>query len=206
MNMKNNILLLLLFCLLFLTGCFRGSKFEDPPIHLNPNMDNQPKYRSLEESYFFEDGSTMRKPIEGTVAVGRYNEDVSFISGKNKDGSYVADNPIILTREILDRGQDRYNIYCAPCHSQVGNGKGIVTQYDYPVIPGNFHDNRIRNQPDGEMFNTITYGLRSMPAYGYQLKTEDVWAVVHYVRALQRSQNASFDDLPNIEKEKMKKE
>jgi hypothetical protein len=204
--MKNNILLLLLFCLLFLTGCFRGSKFEDPPIHLNPNMDNQPKYRSLEESYFFEDGSTMRKPIEGTVAVGRYNEDVSFISGKNKDGSYVADNPIILTREILDRGQDRYNIYCAPCHSQVGNGKGIVTQYDYPVIPGNFHDNRIRNQPDGEMFNTITYGLRSMPAYGYQLKTEDVWAVVYYVRALQRSQNASFDDLPNIEKEKMKKE
>jgi len=203
--MKNNILLLL-FCLLFLTGCFRGSKFEDPPIHLNPNMDNQPKYRSLEESYFFEDGSTMRKPIEGTVAVGRYNEDVSFISGKNKDGSYVADNPIILTREILDRGQDRYNIYCAPCHSQVGNGKGIVTQYDYPVIPGNFHDNRIRNQPDGEMFNTITYGLRSMPAYGYQLKTEDVWAVVYYVRALQRSQNASFDDLPNIEKEKMKKE
>lgn len=206
MNMKNNILLLLLFCLLFLTGCFRGSKFEDPPIHLNPNMDNQPKYRSLEESYFFEDGSTMRKPIEGTVAVGRYNEDVSFISGKNKDGNYVADNPIILTREILDRGQDRYNIYCAPCHSQVGNGKGIVTQYDYPVIPGNFHDNRIRNQPDGEMFNTITYGLRSMPAYGYQLKTEDVWAVVYYVRALQRSQNASFDDLPNIEKEKMKKE
>lgn len=205
MNMKNNILLLL-FCLLFLTGCFRGSKFEDPPIHLNPNMDNQPKYRSLEESYFFEDGSTMRKPIEGTVAVGRYNEDVSFISGKNKDGNYVADNPIILTREILDRGQDRYNIYCAPCHSQVGNGKGIVTQYDYPVIPGNFHDDRIRNQPDGEMFNTITYGLRSMPAYGYQLKTEDVWAVVHYVRALQRSQNASFDDLPNIEKEKMKKE
>ena len=204
--MKNNILILLLFCLLFLTGCFRGSKFEDPPIHLNPNMDNQPKYRSLEESYFFEDGSTMRKPIEGTVAVGRYNEDVSFISGKNKDGSYVADNPIILTREILDRGQDRYNIYCAPCHSQVGNGKGIVTQYDYPVIPGNFHDNRIRNQPDGEMFNTITYGLRSMPAYGYQLKTEDVWAVVYYVRALQRSQNASFDDLPNIEKEKMKKE
>ena len=204
--MKNNILLLLLFCLLFLTGCFRGSKFEDPPIHLNPNMDNQPKYRSLEESYFFEDGSTMRKPIEGTVAVGRYNEDVSFISGKNKDGSYVADNPIILTREILDRGQDRYNIYCAPCHSQVGNGKGIVTQYDYPVIPGNFHDNRIRNQPDGEMFNTITYGLRSMPAYGYQLQTEDVWAVVYYVRALQRSQNASFDDLPNIEKEKMKKE
>ena len=205
MNMKNNILLLL-FCLLFLTGCFRGSKFEDPPIHLNPNMDNQPKYRSLEESYFFEDGSTMRKPIEGTVAVGRYNEDVSLISGKNKDGSYVADNPIILTREILDRGQDRYNIYCAPCHSQVGDGKGIVTQYDYPVIPGNFHDDRIRNQPDGEMFNTITHGLRSMPAYGYQLKTEDVWAVVHYVRALQRSQNASFDDLPNIEKEKMKKE
>ena len=82
--MKNNILVLL-FCLLFLTGCFRGSKFEDPPIHLNPNMDNQQKYRSLEESYFFDDGSTMRTPIEGTVAVGAYNEDGAFISGKNKD-------------------------------------------------------------------------------------------------------------------------
>ena len=85
-------------------------------------MDNQPKYRSLEESYFFEDGSTMRKPIEGTVAVGAYNENSSFISGKNKDGSYVANNQIDLTRDVLDRGQDRYNIYCATCHSQVGDG------------------------------------------------------------------------------------
>ena len=130
------------------------------------------------------------------------HQNSSFISGKNKDGSYVANNQIDLTRDVLDRGQDRYNIYCAPCHSQVGDGKGIVTQYDYPVIPGNFHDDRVRNQPDGEMFNTITHGLRSMPAYGYQLKTEDVWAVVHYVRALQRSQNASFDDLPQILKKK----
>ena len=201
MKMNNNILIL--FALLFLTGCFRGAKFEEPPIHLNPNMDNQPKYRSLEESYFFEDGSTMRTPIEGTVAVGHYNEDSSFITAKNDDGTYLIKNPLELSMEALDRGEDRYNIYCAPCHSKVGDGKGIVTQYDYPVIPGNFHDERIRNLPDGEMFDTITNGLRSMPAYGYQLKPEDVWSVVYYVRALQRSQNASLDDIPDDEKNKI---
>ena len=200
--MKINILFL---SLALLTGCFRGAKFEEPPIHLNPNMDNQQKYRSLAESYFFEDGSTMRTPIEGTIAKGQYNDNASFLTGKNEDGSYMVNNPIVLSAEVLDRGQDRFNIYCTPCHSQVGNGKGIVTQYDYPVIPSNLHDERIRTQPDGEMFNTIRYGLRSMPAYGYQLKTDDVWSIVHYVRALQKSQNATFEDLPKDEQEKIAK-
>ena len=81
--------------------------------------------------------------------------------------------------------------------------KGIVTQYDYPVIPANLHDQRIREQADGEMYNTIVYGLRSMPAYGYQIDTEDVWSIVHYVRALQRSQNATFEDLPEEERNKL---
>lgn len=198
--MRHNLLIL---SLLFLTGCFRGGKFEEPPIHLNPNMDNQQKYRSLEESKFFEDGSTMRKPIEGTVARGMISDDYSYQSGKNDDNSYLMNNPIELTEEVLNRGQDRYNIYCSVCHSQVGNGKGIVTQYDYPVIPANLHDQRIREQADGEMFNTIVYGLRSMPAYGYQLNTEDVWSIIHYVRALQRSQNATFEDLPKDEQDKL---
>ena len=98
------------------------------------------------------------------------------------------------------------DIYCIVCHSQVGNGKGIITQYDYPVIPANLHDERIRTQPDGEMYNTIRYGLRSMPAYGYQIEADDVWSIVHYVRALQRSQNATFEDLPKDEQEKIAKE
>ena len=196
---------LLILSLLFFTGCFRGGKFEEPPIHLNPNMDNQQKYRALEESYFFSDGSTMRKPIEGTIARGQYHENASFLTGKNEDGSYLLNNPIELSAEVLDRGQDRFDIYCSVCHSQVGNGKGIVTQYDYPVIPANLHDQRIREQADGEMYNTIVYGLRSMPAYGYQLKTEDVWSIIHYVRALQRSQNATFEDLPKDEQEKIAK-
>jgi len=115
---------IILFCLLFLTGCFRGSKFESTPIHLNPNMDNQQKYRSLEESNFFADGSTMRKPIEGTVARGMIAENHSFISGKNDDGTFIISNPLELSAEVLDRGQERYNIYCSVCHSQVGNGKG----------------------------------------------------------------------------------
>jgi mono/diheme cytochrome c family protein len=200
--MRINILFL---TLLFLTGCFRGAKFEETPIHLNPNMDNQQKYRSLEESYFFEDGSTMRTPIEGTIAVGQYSENESYLSGKNTDGSFLVKNPIALSAEVLDRGQDRFNIYCTPCHSQVGNGKGIVTQYDYPVIPANLHDERIRLQADGEMYNTILYGLRSMPAYGYQIETQDIWSIVHYVRALQRSQNATFEDLPKDEQEKIAK-
>tara|TARA_Y100000385_G_scaffold176242_1_gene182136 strand:- start:4837 stop:5445 length:609 start_codon:yes stop_codon:yes gene_type:complete len=200
--MRINILFL---TLLFLTGCFRGAKFEETPIHLNPNMDNQQKYRSLEESYFFEDGSTMRTPIEGTIAVGQYSENESYLSGKNTDGSFLVKNPIALSAEVLDRGQDRFNIYCTPCHSQVGNGKGIVTQYDYPVIPANLHDERIRLQADGEMYNTILYGLRSMPAYGYQIETQDIWSIIHYVRALQRSQNATFEDLPKDEQEKIAK-
>lgn len=201
--MKINILLLSIF---FLSGCFRGAKFEEPPIHLNPNMDNQQKYRSLEESYFFEDGSTMRTPIEGTIARGQYDENASRLTGKNEDGSYLANNPVALSAEVLDRGEERFNIYCIVCHSQVGNGKGIITQYDYPVIPANLHDERIRTQPDGEMYNTIRYGLRSMPAYGYQIEADDVWSIVHYVRALQRSQNATFEDLPKDEKEKIAKE
>ena len=201
--MKINILLLSIF---FLTGCFRGAKFEEPPIHLNPNMDNQQKYRSLEESYFFEDGSTMRTPIEGTIARGQYDENASRLTGKNEDGSYLANNPVALSAEVLDRGEERFNIYCIVCHSQVGNGKGIITQYDYPVIPANLHDERIRTQPDGEMYNTIRYGLRSMPAYGYQIEADDVWSIVHYVRALQRSQNATFEDLPKDEQEKIAKE
>ena len=92
--MRINILFL---TLLFLTGCFRGAKFEETPIHLNPNMDNQQKYRSLEESYFFEDGSTMRTPIEGTIAVGQYSENESYLSGKNTDGSFLVKNPIALS-------------------------------------------------------------------------------------------------------------
>jgi len=194
---------LIIISVLLLTGCFRGSKFESTPIHLNPNMDNQQKYRSLEESKFFEDGSTMRRPIEGTIARGMISDDYSYLSGKNDDNSYLMNNPIELTEEVLDRGEDRYNIYCSVCHSQVGNGKGIVTQYDYPVIPANLHDQRIREQADGEMYNTIVYGLRSMPAYGYQLNTEDVWSIIHYVRALQRSQNATFEDLPKEEQDKL---
>ena len=197
---------LIILSVLLLTGCFRGSKFENTPIHLNPNMDNQQKYRSLEESYFFEDGSTMRTPIEGTIARGQYDENASRLTGKNEDGSYLANNPVALSAEVLDRGEERFNIYCIVCHSQVGNGKGIITQYDYPVIPANLHDERIRTQPDGEMYNTIRYGLRSMPAYGYQIEADDVWSIVHYVRALQRSQNATFEDLPKDEQEKIAKE
>ncbi|RPF74376.1 MAG: cytochrome c [Rickettsiales bacterium TMED289] len=194
---------LIIISALLLTGCFRGSKFESPPIHLNPNMDNQQKYRSLEESNFFEDGSTMRKPIEGTIARGMIAENHSYLSGKNDDGSYLMNNPIELSIEVLNRGQDRYNIYCSVCHSQVGNGKGIVTQYEYPVIPANLHDQRIREQADGEMYNTIVYGLRSMPAYGYQINTDDVWSIIHYVRALQRSQNATIEDLPKDEQSRL---
>lgn len=194
---------LIIISALLLTGCFRGSKFESPPIHLNPNMDNQQKYRSLEESNFFEDGSTMRKPIEGTIARGMIAENHSYLSGKNDDGSYLMINPVELSIEVLNRGQDRYNIYCSVCHSQVGNGKGIVTQYEYPVIPANLHDQRIREQADGEMYNTIVYGLRSMPAYGYQINTDDVWSIIHYVRALQRSQNATIEDLPKDEQSRL---
>ena len=176
-------------------GCARQSPSEKPPIHLNPNMDNQPKYKSQAESQFFSDGATMRTPVAGTVARGQLREDDEFFLGKKADGSFVKKAPVEVTIQLLERGQERFNIYCSPCHGRVGDGKGIVTSRGY-TVPPTFHSDQIREFPDGQLYDIISNGVRNMPSYRFQIPPEDRWAIVCYLRALQRSRNAAIDDVP----------
>ena len=197
MKAKNNIKFIVsfIFIALFLSGCFRGRPSEDPPIHINPNMDNQPKYKAQSESQYFENGATMRMPVAGTVARGEEYEDTRYYFGKNTNGEPLTENPIPVTIQLLKRGQKRYNIYCAPCHGRTGDGKGIVVKRGY-LPPPNFHQDLVRNYPDGHFFDVITNGIRNMPSYKHMIPVKDRWAIVSYVRALQRSQNATISDIP----------
>ncbi len=175
-------------------GC-QGTPSEKPPIHVNPNMDNTPRYNPQSEGPFFADDKAMRLPVEGTVARGQLHEDKAYWEGVGPDGKPVVLNPVPLTQASLERGRERFNIYCTPCHSQIGDGRGIVTQRGF-VPPPTFHDDLIRNYPDGHLFQVISSGIRNMPAYGPQIPVNDRWLIVQYVRALQRSQHATIADVP----------
>ncbi len=186
-----------------LSGCFQGRPSEQPPIHLNPNMDNQPKYKALGESSFFEDRSIMRMPVVGTIARGDLNEDAVYYTGKDANGNLVETTPVPVTQSLLERGRERYDIYCTPCHSRVGDGTGVISQYNY-VSPGNLHEERLVLIQDGHMYDVISNGIRNMPAYKHQIPVADRWAIVGYIRALQRSQNASLDDIPESERNEIR--
>jgi mono/diheme cytochrome c family protein len=158
-------------------------------------MDHQPKYKAQAKSLYFEDGAAMRTPVAGTVARGQLREDDAYYRGLKSDGTPIKSIPVPITQALLERGQERFNIYCSPCHSRVGDGRGIMIARGY-VPPPTFHDERLRNIEDGYIFNVITNGIRNMPPYRYQVPVEDRWAIVAYMRALQRSQNATLDDIP----------
>ncbi len=185
------------------SGCFRGRPSDDPPIHLNPNMDSQPKYEAQEESEFFADGSAMRHPVAGTVARGKLHDDDVWFRGVDRNGAPVHKSPLQVNMQTLKRGRQRYDIFCSPCHSRLGDGKGIMLKRGY-VPPTSFHTDRIRQLPDGEIFNVITNGIRNMPPYAGQIPVSDRWAIVNYVRALQRSQDATIEDIPVEMREKVK--
>jgi mono/diheme cytochrome c family protein len=188
-----NILILLV---LSITGCFRGQPSKKPPIHLVHDMDEQPKYKPQSEGVFFEDSSAMRTPVPGTVAQGWLMDDIGFYTGMDSvTGKPLHKSPVEINLTGLQRGQERYNIYCSPCHSRIGDGRGIMVQRGY-VPPPSFHDDLIRNYPDGHIFDVISNGIRNMPGYAQQISEEDRWLIVNYLRALQRSQNASIDDIP----------
>ena len=180
---------------MLLLGCSRRQPSSEPPLHFNPNMDNQPKYKAQAQSEFFADGATMRQPVPGTVARGRLCDDDAYYRGTDSLGGFLAHSPVPVTMALLKRGQERFNIYCSPCHSRVGDGRGIMVTRGY-VPPPTFHSDRIRGMPDGEIFNVITNGVRNMPSYRHQIPVNDRWAIVAYLRALQRSQNATIDDVP----------
>lgn len=188
-------------------GC-RGTPNENPPIHIIRNMDDQPRFEPYEKNEFFEDDSAMRYPVAGTVARGDLPDGPKEIyTGRTSSGSFVAKNPVALSSKVMERGRQRYQIYCTPCHGAVGDGKGIVAQRTLTqgfVPPTNFHSSDMRNKPDGHYFDVITHGIRNMYPYGYQIPVNDRWAIVHYVRALQRSQNASIKDVPSSMLDKVK--
>ncbi len=179
---------------LLLGGC-AGQTSRTPPIEIFSDMKRQPKLEAQEASPFFADGRAARPPVPGTVAQGALDEDPAFSTGV-QDGLYVGRNPLPLTLEVLKRGQERFNIYCAPCHDRAGTGRGIVGQRG--LWPANsLHDERLKQMADGEIFQVISYGRRTMSGYRFQISEHDRWAIVAYVRALQRATSGTIEDVPS---------
>jgi len=170
-------------------GCARGCTSSRPPIHLNPSMDDQPKVRPQTASTFFYDGASMRQPVPGTIAIGGLKEDTAFFTGKGADGQFVAKIPMTADDALLERGRQRYVIYCQPCHDARGDGKGILFQRG-SVPTATFHQDKILKYPDGQIFDVITNGMGLMPAYRWPIPPADRWAIIAYVRALQRERLA----------------
>lgn len=177
-------MILLCAFLLTLSGCVRGCTSSRPPIHLNPNMDNQPKYLPQAESRFFYNGATMQPPVEGTVARGELRENPAFFTGKTPFGTFVQ-NPLTVDQELLARGHQRYDIYCSPCHGAQGDGQGMLFERA-AVRSANLLEEKFRQMPDGQIFDTITNGFGLMPAYRYPISPRDRWAIVAYIRTLQQ--------------------
>ena len=184
-------------------GC-RGETSAEPPVHLIGDMDWQPKYQANQASPLFEDGRAMRPLVEGTVAQGQLREDDALYRGKSGE-EYVATVPVPVDEALLQRGQDRYNIYCTPCHDKSGSGHGMIVKRGYP-LPIDLASDRVRGLPDGQIFDVITNGVRNMPSYRKQIPVEDRWAIVTWVRVLERSQHASIDDVPPEQRGKIDSE
>jgi mono/diheme cytochrome c family protein len=188
----------------------RHSKSEKPRIHAIQDMDSQPKYKAQRENPIFADGRSDREALPGTVAVGHLNEDDHLFRGRTgEEWARTFPAQIELSEETIARGKQRYGIFCAPCHGQGGNGDGMVhVRADALggswVPPSNVNQEYLRNMPVGELFNSITNGVRNMPAYGPQIPPEDRWAIILYVRALQRSHNGSINDVPESERGSLK--
>lgn len=161
------------------------------------DMHDQPRYKPLAESHFYDDLRSGRQPVEGTVARGQLYEDTYFYTGKV--GGNPADlMPFPVTMDVLKRGEQRFNIYCAPCHSRIGDGNGMIPQRGYRHPPS-YHIDRLRKAPLGYFFDVMTNGFGAMPEYASQIPPRDRWCIVAYIRALQLSQNATMADVPQGE-------
>lgn len=159
------------------------------------DMHDQPKYIPLRPSNFFGDGRSERQLIPGTIPRGHLNDDTAYYYGVGPDGKPVAQMPFAVTKDVLLRGQQRFNIYCAPCHDRLGDGDGMIVRRGYRHPPS-YHISRLRQVPDGYIFDVITNGFGAMPDYAAQIPVRDRWAIVAYVRALQLSHNATVNDVP----------
>lgn len=174
----------LIVCLALTTGCVL-------------DMRDQPRYESFEKSPFFEDNSSARPLVAGAVARGQLRTDEHLYEGRVND-EFAPTFPFTVTLEVLERGQERYNIFCSPCHGFVGDGQGIIVEYGLRQ-PTSFHDPELRDEPPGYYFDLISRGTRVMPSYASRIRPEDRWAIVAYIRALQLSQDADLSQVPSNE-------
>lgn len=150
-------------------------------------MHDQPRLEPLEASTFFADGMASRPPVEGAIARGQLREDVALFEGKDANGNLLTVLPLEADRPLLERGQQRYDIFCSPCHGRLGDGQGMVAQRGYKVPPS-FHTDPLKSQPVGYYYDVMTNGFGVMSSYASQISVEDRWAIAAYIRALQLSQ------------------
>jgi mono/diheme cytochrome c family protein len=201
-------------------GC-RGSTSEDPPVHLAPDMDWQAHGRPQEASPvgpdgkpLFADGRIARPIVSGTIAQGRLHEDAALWRGHDENGRHIRRMPVdaVLAAhdkaslaELLPRGEERFNIYCAPCHDKSGEGEGMVIQRSQGGFPPptKMSAAAVTDMPDGQIFDVISHGVRNMPGYAAQIPAADRWAIVLWVRVLGKSQGAKLDDVPAAERAKI---
>ncbi len=166
------------------------------------DMHNQPKYIPLRESTFFRDGSSARPFVDDTVARGTLRDDAGFFSGKTAGTAELDSLPFPLTAAVLDRGEERFNIYCAPCHDRLGTGQGMIVRRGYRQPPS-YHIDRLRQAPLGHFVDVMTNGFGAMPDYRAQIAARDRWAIAAYIRALQLSQHAALSDVPSEDRPKL---
>jgi cytochrome c553 len=182
----------------------RGTKFTSPPLDVFPewafpSMEFQPRPRPQGASQFFADGRADRRPVEHTVARGMLRDDDHLYLGRDEGGEWARGFPagVTVDMKFLQRGRERYAIYCAPCHSESGDGDGITKRYGMGATP-TYHDERLRTMAEGELYDTITNGRNTMLPYADKLAPEERWAVIAYVRALQRAQHGSAADVTDV--------
>jgi mono/diheme cytochrome c family protein len=179
--------------LLFLSGC--SSVQRQPPIQVWDDMKFQEKFKPQMENEIFADRRDSRVPPDDTVARGHMTEDTAYYTGMDGD-LYAGKNPVPVTMDLLKKGQAKFGTYCTPCHDRTGSGQGIVPLHVPSWQPSNLMEDRVVQFADGEIFNVITNGRRTMPPYKYQISVEDRWAIISYLRVLQRAAHASVNDVP----------
>lgn len=167
----------------------------DPPTIMWWDMKRQLKFRTQGETGLFADGRNTRMPPEDTVARGSVIEETAYTTGM-QDGMYIGQNPVPITPELIHQGQLRFNTYCSPCHDRTGTGRGIVPAHIPTWQPANLTEDRLVQTADGDLFYTMTNGRRTMPPYRFQVTTADRWAIVAYVRLLQRAAHGTVDEVP----------
>jgi hypothetical protein len=193
----------------------RGTMSRKTPLYIFPDMKRQLKLRPMEPNDFFENGVSSQLPPAGTVArtkptlvnnepVYAYEDSPVFTGHIPGTTNYVENNPFPITRPLLNRGQERFNIYCSPCHGREADGSGIAKKFGVTTV-ANLQDPRIVKFTDGEIFTVITSGRNTMGAYGPNVPAEDRWAIIAYLRALQLSHLGTIDDVPEAERGNLKK-